>query len=210
MTGERDRADEVSPLGADLKAWRKAERARLIESRLSIPGDLRRRHDARIMACLETMLEPVAGRIIAAYWPFKGEPDLRRLLERIDAHGGRCALPVVVARGQPLIFRAWSPGEKLTRGIWNIPIPGEDAPCVVPDMVIAPVVGFDSAGYRLGYGGGFYDRTLAALERRPELHGVGYSSAAIRTIFPQWHDIPLGRVVTEEGPIRFGPAGQGA
>ncbi|MDZ5698707.1 5-formyltetrahydrofolate cyclo-ligase, partial [Chelativorans sp. M5D2P16] len=109
------------------------------------------------------------------------------------------ALPVVVRRGAPLIFRAWAPGGPLEKGVWNIPVPPESAEEIIPDILIAPVVGFDPSCYRLGYGGGFFDRTLAALSRRPRVLGVGYSQAAIQTIYPQPHDIALDLVITEEG-----------
>ena len=108
---------------------------------------------------------------------------------------------MVIAPRQPVEFRAWSPGDRLVRGVWDIPVPGDDAPVVLPDVVIAPVVGFDRACCRLGFGGGFYDRTLAAFPSRPRFLGVGYSVAAIPTIFPQWHDIPLDAVITEHGVV---------
>jgi 5-formyltetrahydrofolate cyclo-ligase len=111
----------------------------------------------------------------------------------------------VIARGQPLLFRAWSRGAPLQRGVWKIPVPVEDAEVVQPDVVIAPVVGFDPACYRLGHGGGFFDRTLAVLPKRPRVFGVGYGEAAIATIFPQPHDIPMDLVVTEDRIVAPGP-----
>jgi 5-formyltetrahydrofolate cyclo-ligase len=127
----------------------------LIKERLAIPADVRRRHGAQIAASLEKAIGSMTGVIISAYWPFRGEPDLRPFLERVAA-GGRTALPVVIARGQPPCLRASD--DPLERGVWNIPVPASDAEVVVPDVVIAPVVGFDSACYRLGYGGGFLRR----------------------------------------------------
>jgi 5-formyltetrahydrofolate cyclo-ligase len=183
---------------AEVMRWRKGERERLIKERLAIPSGIRRQHGEQIADNLEQIIGAVAGLTISAYWPFRGEPDLRRLLKRIAARGGRTALPVVIGRGQPLVFRAWAPGEPLERGVWNIPVPQKDAEIVGPDVVIAPVVGFDPACYRLGYGGGFFDRTLAAM-KMPRVFGVGYNQAAIATIYPQPHDIPMDLVVTEEG-----------
>lgn len=186
---------------ADVMRWRKAERARLIEARLAIAADTRRQRDAHITEHLEAVIGSVRGLTVSAYWPFRGEPDLRPFLKTVTESGGQCALPVVVAPRQPLIFRAWSPGDALERGVWNIPIPAESAAVLVPDVVIAPVVGFDPACYRLGYGGGFFDRTLAGLSPRPRVLAVGYAQAAIATIYPQWHDIPMDVVITEEGPV---------
>ena len=185
----------------DLKRWRKAERERLTGQRMALRAHERQPHDAAIRTGLESAIGAVEGLVVSAYWPFKAEPDLRPLLGLIAGRGGRVALPVVVARGRPLIFRAWTPGEPVTRGFWNIPVPPETAEVVVPDVVIAPAIGFDSACYRLGYGGGFYDRTLAARNPRPRVLGVGYAFAAIPTIYPQWHDIPMDLVVTEAGTV---------
>jgi len=114
----------------------------------------------------------------------------------------RCALPAVIERGAPLAFRPWATGEKLEKGVWNIPIPQETAEIVTPNILIAPVVGFDRRCYRLGYGGGFFDRTLAVFPYAPTVIGVGYTTAEIPTIHPQWHDIPLSAVVTEKEVVR--------
>src|SRR5690606_29978339 len=116
--------------------------------------------------------------------------------QRVIDKGGRMALPVVIAKATPLIFRAWTPGDKLEKGVWNIPIPVEDVR-VIPDVVISPVVGFDAQNYRLGYGGGFYDRTLASLPNKPLVIGIGYSLQRIPTIYPQPYDIPMDVVFTE-------------
>lgn len=192
---------------ADVRRWRKAERERLTGLRMALRAACRQAHDARVIDRLEAAIGPVRGRVVSAYWPFKAEPDLRPLMKAIVGAGGRCALPVVVAKGQPLVFRAWAPGEKLVPGVWKIPVPPPTAEAVVPDVVIAPVIGFDAACYRLGYGGGFFDRTLASLAaKRPLVLGVGYALAAIPTIYPQWHDIPMDLVVTEAGVVR--PAGR--
>jgi 5,10-methenyltetrahydrofolate synthetase len=205
-------AHEIDPSGKGLAAaepqqranvmrWRKAERERLIKERLAIPSAIRRRHAEQIAANLEEAIGDVEGRIVSAYWPFRGEPDLRAFLRRIAARGGGTALPVVVTRGQPLVFRAWAPGEALKPGVWSIPVPTADAEVVVPDVVIAPLVGFDPACYRLGYGGGFFDRTLAAAPNTPRVFGVGYAQAALATIHPLPHDIPMHTVVTENGTL---------
>lgn len=187
---------------ADVARWRKAERERLLSARLAIPHDVRRKQQERIIEHLENAMGDATGLTVSAYWPFRGEPDLRGLLERVIARGGRAALPVVIARGEPLIFRAWRPGAPMERGVWNIPVPARDADILVPDIVIAPVVGFDPACYRLGYGGGFFDRTLAAMASRPRVFGVGYRQAAIRTIYPQPHDIPMDVIVADDRIVR--------
>lgn len=92
----------------------------------------------------------------------------------------------------------------MTRGVWNIPVPA-DGIDVRPDIVVSPVLGFDRAGYRLGYGGGFYDRTLAALAPRPLVIGVGFAMSAMTTIRPLPHDIPMYFIVTEDGLVPAQP-----
>ena len=185
----------------DVARWRKAERTRLIALRQAVPVAARAGADAAIAAELTLRLGLIAGRTVALYWPFKGEPDLRGWAAGIRAAGGRTCLPVVVAKAQPLIFRDWTGMEKLERGVWNIPIPPESAAEVLPDIVISPVVGFDDQNFRLGYGGGFYDRTLARLAaagRNPRVIGVGFCFQRIATIFPQPHDVALDEAVLTE------------
>ncbi len=185
----------------DVANWRKAERTRLIAARQAVPVAAREAADAWIAAELTRILGDLAGRSVALYWPFKGEPDLRGWAAKQRIAGARLCLPVVIRKAAPLIFRDWKAAEKLERGVWNIPIPPETAAEVVPDVVISPVVGFDAERYRLGYGGGFYDRTLAGLRaagRRPQVIGVGYRFQRIPTIYPQPYDVALDEAVLAE------------
>ena len=110
-------------------------------------------------------------------------------------------MPAVVDRKGPLEYRLWRPGELLVAGVWDIPVP-EKREIAVPDAVLAPLVGFDRQCYRLGYGGGYFDRTLAALAPRPLAIGVGFELSLIETIFPQVFDVPMDLIVTETGPRR--------
>jgi 5-formyltetrahydrofolate cyclo-ligase len=116
------------------------------------------------------------------------------------------ALPVVVAPKQPLVFREWHPGVALAAGPLGIPFP-TDSELVTPTAVLLPVVGWDEAGYRLGYGAGFFDLTLASLPKRPVVIGVGYELARMPSIHPQSWDVPLDWVVTERGVYRRDPKG---
>ncbi len=144
---------------------------------------------------------------MSVYWPIRAEPDLRAWMASLPANGIRVALPVALALGQALLFREWRPHARLARCLGKIPYPADGAE-VVPNAVIEPLVGFDAAGYRLGYGGGFFDRTLAALKPRPLAIGVGYPLAALDTIFPQPHDLPMDWIVTGSAPAvqRLDPA----
>lgn len=185
---------------AEVPAWRKAMRAELLDARLRIPSTQRASWSESITRHLLERIEGADARIVSAYWPIRGEPELRPLLETLAKQGIRTALPVATALGRPLIFREWKSGDRLERGLWKIPFPADGA-IVEPDVVISPVVGFDPHRYRLGYGGGFFDRTLAAMATSPLVLGVGYSLAAIVTIHPQPHDIPMSAIITEQGLI---------
>ena len=196
---------EVDPaysgLPLDVPAWRRRERERLLALRTALPLAERRALTARLVAGLETIatsLRADGAPIVSAYWPFRGEPDLRPWLLAMIARGFRAALPLVVAKGAPLAFRLWSPETPLARGVWDIPIPAEGE-YVEPAILVAPLVGFDAAGYRLGYGGGFYDRTLAALTGPRLAIGVGYAACELATIHPQAYDVPMDVIVTERG-----------
>ena len=188
----------------DVMRWRNAERQRLIKERLSVSAAERQQMSEAIATNLRNELGMVGGKTISSYWPFRGEPDLRALMAQFTEREAICGLPIVTAKGQPLTFRSWRQGEELELGIWNIPVPANGA-IVTPDIIIAPVVGFDPACFRLGYGGGFFDRTLAAMQTKPRVFGVGYASQAIPTIYPQPYDIPMDCIVTEAGIIRPKP-----
>jgi 5-formyltetrahydrofolate cyclo-ligase len=189
----------LTPDPAEVMRWRKTQRELLIAERLAVPAALRQEQGQAIAAALDAEIGDVAGRTISLYWPFRGEPDLRSWMESAWVRGAVCALPVVAEKKAPLVFRAWRQGEPMERGIWNILVPASSAPQVVPDVVIAPLVGFDNACFRLGYGGGYFDRTLAALGRTPRVIGVGYDLQRIATIRPLVHDIPMDVIVTESG-----------
>ncbi|WP_193175280.1 5-formyltetrahydrofolate cyclo-ligase [Oricola nitratireducens] len=182
--------------------WRKAERARLLAQRSALPVAVRHEASEAVAEQLDRLLTARYGSIdgltISAWWPIKAELNLRHWLEGVAARGARVTLPVVVTPAAPLVFRFWMPGCRMVQGFWKIPVPA-DGPEMVPDVTLAPVVGWDDAGFRLGYGGGYFDRTLAVLRPRPFVIGVGLQVARIPTIFPQPHDIAMDAIVTETG-----------
>jgi 5-formyltetrahydrofolate cyclo-ligase len=187
--------------GVELRAWRRSERQRLLALRTAVPPAERRLWGQEIEARLRRLLRERPGIILGVYWPFQAEFDPRLLIEWLVAAGSAVALPAVVDKKGPLEYRAWRPGEPLADGVWNIPIP-ERRRIVVPQAVLAPLVGFDRHCYRLGYGGGYFDRTLAALIPRPWAIGVGFELSRLETIHPQDFDIPMDLVVTDAGVHR--------
>lgn len=185
----------------DVARWRKAERGRLIAARLALSADERTAHAERLAAELDAVIAAIAPRSVSLYWPLRGEPDLRPWMQSAHAKALRIGLPVVVAKGQPMVFREWCPGAALARGACNVAYPA-DGQSIVPDVVIAPLVGFDAAGFRLGYGGGFLDRTLAACASRPIAIGVGHPVGAIPTIYPQPHEMAMDWILLGDGAPR--------
>lgn len=183
-----------------VKRWRRAERERLIALRQAVPADRRHRLGAAIETELRALITTQPG-ILGVYWPFRAEFDPRPLIDWAVVAGRTIALPVVIDKKGPLEYRTWRPGETLVDGVWNIPVP-EKRDIVVPTLVLAPLVGFDRACYRLGYGGGYFDRTLASLSPRPLAIGVGFEFQLLETIHPQSFDVPMGAIVTEAGTRR--------
>ena len=205
---------EIAPHGApvdaqqarDVARWRKAERTRLIALRCALPAEDRALRTAAIVRQLDAIIPLRPSEIVSVYWPIRAEPDLRSWMREACLRGLRVALPVAVALGQPMTFREWRPDSPMARGLWKIPYPAAGAE-VFPTTVLAPLVGFDSRCYRLGYGGGFFDRTLAAMPGKPLVIGLGYPQLRIATIFPQHHDIPMDWILTGNQPsLRRSPA----
>lgn len=184
----------------DVSTFRKSERKRLYAARQSQSADERRSASAAIQVKLDEILGDVSGRTIAAYWPIRGEVNLHAWMTAVSTRGGRICLPVVVEKNQPVEFHRWTPGSAMTKGFWNIPVPAEPE-AAVPDVVIVPLLGVDEGGYRLGNGGGYYDRTLVRLGGEVLIIGVGQAFARMKTIFPMPWDIPMHMVVLGDGSV---------
>ncbi|MBO0735710.1 MAG: 5-formyltetrahydrofolate cyclo-ligase [Alphaproteobacteria bacterium] len=182
--------------GSELRAWRRSERQRLLALRSGAPAADRRRWGQHIEARLRGLFNERADIILGVYWPFQAEFNPRPLIDWLISRGSGVALPAVIDKKGPLEYRQWRPGEPLVDGVWNIPVP-QQRNIVIPQAVLAPLVGFDRQHYRLGYGGGYFDRTLAALWPRPLAIGVGFELSGIETIYPQPFDVPMDVVVTE-------------
>lgn len=182
---------------ADVKAFRRAERARLYSLRAAMTAAQRADATERISALLTASLGDISGKTIGGYWPIKGEVNLRPWLADCVARGATVGLPVVTQKQHPVTFHHWTPAHKMTRGFWDIPVPAVPE-VVIPNIVIVPLVGGDKRGFRLGNGGGYYDRTLALLPDARRI-GVGHGFAAIETIFPMPWDIAMCEILLDDG-----------
>lgn len=197
--------EPVSMDWKDINAWRKAQREQWIAWRVAVPEAQRAAWGERMTASLCAMLPALQKTVIGFCWPFKAEFDARYAIRHWRGQGAVAALPEVIAKGQPLRFSQWWPGAPMKRGVYDIPVP-DGTPVVLPDIAIVPMNACDGRGYRLGYGGGYFDRTLAALEKRVVAIGVTWDACRVASIFPQAHDIAMDLVVTETGI--YGGAGE--
>lgn len=180
--------------------WRNALRREMVALRLGLS---RERH-AELSACIVNHLvrdfPQLASMIIGFCWPIKNEPDVRAAIERWHLSGARAALPVVIKADAPLAFRDWQPESPLVSDRHGIPTP-TDGDWLTPQALLLPLNAFDSTGYRLGYGGGYFDRTLAALSPRPLAIGIGFEMNRVGSIRPEAHDQRLDWIVTETGTL---------
>jgi 5-formyltetrahydrofolate cyclo-ligase len=150
---------------------------------------------------------PSAHAVISGYAAIGDELSLWPLLETLAASGRPIALPVTVRKGAPLIFRQWEPGAVLRGGAFRVPIPGEDAAELEPEILLVPLLAFDREGFRLGYGAGFYDRTLSKLRARGRVTAIGiaFETQQIEAVPHNAYDEPLDWVLTPSGPVKVGP-----
>lgn len=179
---------------------RAALRRRLIAARRALGAGERERLSAAIRDRLAARFPPGRFAVVGGYWPIRGEADPVPYLEAVLAAGGVAALPVAAATPAPLAFRRWTPGAAMETDAVGIPHPA-DGPEVTPEALIVPLVGFDAAGHRLGYGAGYYDRTLAAMRPRPFAIGIGFELGRLASVAPELHDEPLDAIVTEAGVV---------
>ena len=181
------------------KAAKTALRRHLKAERASLDGPGKRERDRRIGAQVIAWWRRTRPPLLAVYWPLSGEPDLAETYALLAREGAQLALPVVVRRHAALAFAAWTPGEPMALDPMGIAVPAELRTVARPPALLVPCLGFNEEGYRLGYGGGFYDRTLAD-GIRPATLGIAYACQA--TVFAvDSHDIPLDLVVTETTSI---------
>lgn len=186
-------------------ALRKARlRSDYLAHRQTVSEEVRLRASEQVKAAVPGQL-PKNSRIVAGYAAIRGEIDIFPLLETLRAQGITVALPVMEAQGKPLLFREWQEGAELVRDHFGVRCPKEGASLVVPDVALVPLLAFTAARHRLGYGGGYYDRTLVQLRKAsPEFraYGIAYACQQAETLPVEEHDVALDAIFTENGVIR--------
>ncbi|HEY3920361.1 MAG TPA: 5-formyltetrahydrofolate cyclo-ligase [Stellaceae bacterium] len=182
----------------EILAWRREQRETLIAARVALSSSVHNAASAEIGKRLREIFAPLPRSMVGAYWPFRREYNVIGFLEWLAERRHEIALPVVLGKGQPLEFRRWTRDMEMVAGVYDIPYPARGEP-VRPAILIIPMVGFDEAGFRLGYGGGFYDRTLATYAEKPLCVGTGFELGRLPTIHPLPHDIAMDEIVTETG-----------
>jgi 5,10-methenyltetrahydrofolate synthetase len=180
-----------------------ALRRKLLADRQAIASEVRQEWDAAIGMRLFSWWNVNPCQTLGIYWPMRGEPDLRNVYEELAERGVQLALPIVENKTSPLTFASWAPGDKLVKDALGVMVPEKRSACLHPDGVLVPCVGFNAANYRLGYGGGFYDRTLAVAPR-PLAVGIAYQ-CCLADFAADAHDIPLDDIITEHSPAEFAP-----
>ena len=160
---------------------------------------------ARVAAHFAAAFRLEPGVVVSGYWPGRSEFDIRPLMTWLQAAGHPIGLPLVMGRGTPLLFRLWRPGDRLEPAAFGLKEPPATAPVVVPKVLLVPLLAFDREGYRIGYGGGYYDLTLASLRAGGEVLaiGVGYAAQGVARLPHDGQDERLDWVVTEEGVVAF-------
>lgn len=195
-----------SPLLRDCNsvcAWRKTQREQLRIRRKNLTVGQQNQGSQQIINALYEQGPSLVGARLGFYWPINGEIDLRPVIRDLLLQGAQAALPVIINKNQPLEFWQWDSQTKLcNRGLWGIPTPVERK-LVQPSILLVPLLGFDDCGYRLGYGSGYYDRTLAAVREKPLTIGIGHEFGRLNTIYPQPHDVPMDVIVTDVGARWF-------
>lgn len=182
----------------ELRAFRNTLRSRLIAAREALPADIHAQLSRKMERHLGELLDALNPAVLAFCWPFRAEFDARALVSGRLPGGLRACLPVVMDNDSPLEFREWAPQSEMVEDRYGIHIPARGE-SLRPDAILMPLNAFDAAGYRLGYGGGYFDRSLAALDPPPRAVGIGFELARVDSIRPQAYDLPMDFIVTEAG-----------
>jgi 5-formyltetrahydrofolate cyclo-ligase len=190
----------------DKSQEKRALRKHLVEQRLNMPDRMQR--SDLLQRVMRIWLVNRPDTVIGAYWPIKGEFDPLPALHRWKEDGElldepqprRIGLPVVDKLHKTLKFHAWFPGCYMEEDAYGIPKP-KDTEVIVPTLLFVPCVGYGTGGFRLGYGGGFYDRTLTTLQPKPYTVGLGFTNAFLEDMEPEPHDVPLDAILNDNGVV---------
>lgn len=197
MTESLPILEQKRALRARMRAWRDG-----LDNSVKV-------HAAQAIAeqgvALVTQLSGSTSNIVSGFASLPEELNVWPLLRRLHGAGFGLALPMVAGKGLPLVFRTWAPGDAMAKGVWDIPEPKADKPEVEPDILLVPLLAFDMTGCRLGYGGGFYDRTLERLRSRKRVvaAGLAFDEQRIDVVPHLDYDQRLDWVLTPSGPIKF-------
>ncbi|MDC9701110.1 MAG: 5-formyltetrahydrofolate cyclo-ligase [Alphaproteobacteria bacterium] len=187
---------------ADLKSEKGELRLLLKERRYTIPDVERQRISTCFARDASSLLSKMPFQTVSVFYSCAGEPDMMPLMTSLHMHGCQVCLPVIQRKAAPLIFRSWKPDMILSfLDNGGIPVPPPAADVIIPTLLFVPLLGFDTYGYRIGYGGGYYDRTIALLRRQKSVHivGVGFSVQEVVYIPKERHDEKLDAIMTEDG-----------
>lgn len=187
----------------NLLEWKKQQRKQLIAAREALSEETYQQWSRAISDFLKQGFPKLQKMTLGIYWPFRGEYDPRQVARYFGQQGATLALPEVTGKDEPLCFREWLPDTPMKNSAYGIPVPVETR-VVRLDAVIIPMVGFDQHGYRLGYGSGYFDRTLATYQTQPLTIGIAFEIQRLANVYPQSHDIAMHYIVTEAGIFQTG------
>ena len=186
--------------------WRKKKRIELLACREAVTNNDRSRWGIEISSLLEYGFPVLCKSTVGFYWSYRGEYDPQPTMSALQTRGAVLALPEIEGKEKPLYFRRWWKEAPMKIGAHNIPVT-DNTERVAVNAIIVPMLGFDTKGYRLGYGGGYYDRTISGINPRPLLIGVAFEILRLEDIYPRPHDVAMDFIVTEAGIFQVSKQG---
>jgi len=186
--------------------WRKKKRIELLACREAVTNNDRSRWGIEISSLLEYGFPVLCKSTVGFYWSYRGEYDPQPTMSALQTRGAVLALPEIEGKEKPLYFRRWWKEAPMKIGSYNIPVT-DNTERVTVNAIIVPMLGFDTKGYRLGYGGGYYDRTISGMNPRPLLIGVAFEILRLEDIYPRPHDVAMDFIVTEAGIFQVSKQG---
>ena len=186
--------------------WRKKKRIELLACREAVTNNDRTRWSIEISRLLEHGFPILCKSTVGFYWSYRGEYDPQPAMSALQTRGAVLALPEIEGKERPLCFYRWWKEAPMKIGAYNIPVT-DNTERVTVNAIIVPMLGFDTKGYRLGYGAGYYDRTISGMNPRPLLIGVAFEILRLEDIYPRPHDVAMDFIVTEAGIFQVSKQG---